>query len=210
MHRRSLALVVTAALLATAAAAWADSYTGPIRRHPSQATESRGEGIHGRTILRVHAGLSAPTGDFGDGLDTGWAIGASAGYGVSRTVLLSGGLAYHRFDTQGPGSGHVSVTPFTLNADVALPSRSRVVPWFGGGIGIYHVSESAAIVVPLFGSGTASVSEDDPGVNFGLGFGAPASQGMLFGAGVKYHHIFGDNFIDADLFTFQFGFAFDL
>jgi opacity protein-like surface antigen len=218
MRRHVAPLVLFAALSALAAGtSFADALEGPVRR--AAATRDRPQGrsaefgdIYRHTILRAHVGLSEPTGDFGDGLQSGFGIGASVGYGVSRKVVLSGNLAYHRFDLDG-ASGHVSVTPFTLNADVVLPSSGRVVPWVGGGFGVYHVSEEVPIfLIPVgpFGAGGFSVSENDPGINFGMGLGVPTSRGMLFGGGVKFHHVWGNDFVDADFLTLQVGMAFDL
>src|SRR5262245_53416744 len=194
MNRRVALALVLALTLIRAPVASAAALAGPIRRPPDHpATDLNRGGLHHHTFLRVHAGLSEATGDFGDGLDAGVALGGSVGYGVSRTVLLSGGVAYHRYGVSGD-NGHVSITPVTFNADVVLPTSGSLVPWVGGGFGVYHVSEESPVFVVPGGVGTLSVSEDNPGINFGVGFGVPTSRKVLFGAGLKFHHVWGDNF----------------
>jgi len=92
-----------------------------------------------------------------------------------------------------------------LNVDFALPTGGRAVPWVGLGTGLYHVSESTDT-----GPATITESENNFGVNMGIGFGAPISNRTLFGAGLKLHYVSGDQFIDTPFFTFQLGFGFIL
>lgn len=175
---------------------------------PARRVRSRVEGstdIKDLTILRGHLGLSAPMGNFGESYGTGFGFGGSIGYGVGRNVILSGSVARHQFDNDEFTNVDATVTPVTVNADFALPTGGRAVPWVGIGTGIYHVSESVDT-----GPTTVSVSENNFGLNLGIGFGAPISERTLFGAGLKFHYVAGDEFIDTPFFTFQVGFGFIL
>ncbi len=73
------------------------------------------------------------------------------------------------------------------------------------GAGVYHVSETTDL-----GMTTVTSSENNFGVNMGIGFGAPISRSTLFGAGMKLHYVAGDSLIDTPFFTFQVGFGFIL
>ncbi|HEY6571985.1 MAG TPA: outer membrane beta-barrel protein, partial [Candidatus Eisenbacteria bacterium] len=150
-------------------------------------------------------------GDFGDFFDGGLGVGVNVAYGVSRSVLLSAGLAYHTFDGNLLGTD-ATVIPFTFNVDAILPTSGSVHPWIGGGMGLYNVEiDSGTINVPFFGPISASVSETNFGFNLGAGFGAPAGSKGVWGAGLKYHHIFeGDTFSDLDFVTMQVGYGFYL
>lgn len=205
MNRRGLTETILFALLLTfASGAWAESLERPVRRSASRGRVWHGEGFQGRTILRVNAGFSVPTGDTGDAFESGWGIGASVGYGVSRNVLLSWGIAYHEFDSEFT-SGRLAVTPVGMSADVALPTSGRVRPWLSTGLGLYHVSEKIPVLIPPFGLVTASDSENDLGISLGMGITTPISPRTAFGAGFKVHHVFGSDFPDTDFITFQVG-----
>ncbi|HEX7078324.1 MAG TPA: outer membrane beta-barrel protein [Candidatus Eisenbacteria bacterium] len=213
MHRRIIALFAVLLAGTAAAQAAASSLTGaeshPARRHRVASAGATGGGIEGQTIFRAHLGFSAPTGTFGDVYDSGPGFGGSIGYGVSRKVLLSFDVAYHHFDNHFLSNRDASITPLTVGADVILPTSGKVKPWIGGGIGMYHVRETTDVDVGgLLQS--RSVSEDNAGVNFGMGIGAPISPRTLVGAGVKFHQVWGNDFIDTPFFTFQMGFGFVL
>jgi opacity protein-like surface antigen len=210
MNRRLWTCLAAIAILSSSAAGagFGADLDHPYRDHPrdyrSRDRSFRG-GFEGRTMLRVHAGISGATGDFDDAVNTGWGLGASVGYGVSRNVVLSGGVAYHRFGEQFV-NGHVSIVPVTMSVDYGFASSGQVRPWISGGLGLYHVGEEVA-VSPF---ATTSDSEDDFGVNFGFGIAMPLSPRTAFGAGFKFHHIDGNNFPDTDFLALQAGLAFPL
>ncbi|HEU4725583.1 MAG TPA: outer membrane beta-barrel protein [Candidatus Eisenbacteria bacterium] len=207
--RRSMVVLLAAGVLAVSmvSTAFAESAERPARR----SLRTDGAGVKGQTILRLHAGLSGPTGDFSDGFDGGLGVGANVAYGISRSVLFSVGVGLHNFDGDG-FAGDATVVPFTFNFDAILPTSGRVHPWIGGGLGLYNVDiDTGPIVVPLFGVVSASASETNLGMNFGAGFGAPAGDRGVWGVGMKYHHIFeGDTFNDLDFITLQVGYGFFL
>lgn len=214
MPRRLAAILVVllSSLFAAGAmgASLLDSGSRPASRVRSTASRAdRGGSIYGHTYLRAHVGFSAPTGDFGDVYDSGPGFGGAIAHGVSRSVLLSFGIAYHHFDNQRTSALNASVTPFTMNAEYVLPSSSRVRPWIGGGMGMYHVTESLETDV----GGLLvrdSISENNFGINLGMGVGAPVSERTLVGAGVRFHQVWGNDFIDTPFVTFQVGMGFAL
>jgi opacity protein-like surface antigen len=195
------------ALLSLAGTASADALGGPILRHQDDyryRDRTRG-GFEGRTMLRIHAGISSPTGDFGDAFNTGLGIGGSVGYGLGRNTVLSGGVAYHHFGSESD-DGHVNIVPITASIDYGFSTSGKVRPWISGGLGIYNVSLTEEI--PPFGS--VSDSEADFGVNFGFGIATRMGDRNTFGAGLKFHHIEGNDFPDTDFFALQAGLAFPL
>jgi hypothetical protein len=214
------AALAVALLLLIAATACADSFGGPVRREPSgerpareapRERAARAEGYRGLTLLRAHAGLSAPSGNFSNDFDTGFAAGLGLAYGVGRDVLLSTDLSYHHFGTSF-GSVSMGIVPWTFDADYVIPTTGKVHPWIGGGLGIYslNVHEDAIVVIgglPFTASG--SVGETNPGMNIEMGLGGTLSPRTDWGAGFRFHHVFeGSRFTDLDFFTFQFGIGF--
>lgn len=207
--RRSMIVLFAAGALAVTMISTA--YAETPERSSRRSLRTDGMGLKGETILRLHGGFSGPTGDFGDVFDGGLGFGANVAHGISRNVLFSVGLAFHGFDGDG-FPGDMSVMPFTFNLDAVLASSGRVKPWVGGGMGLYNLDfDTGPIVVPVFGVVSASESETNFGINFGAGFGAPAGERGVWGAGIKYHHVFeGDSFDDLGFLTLQVGYGFFL
>ncbi len=192
---RSLAtLSVFAALVALALAGTS---------HQAQAASRRMPSWDGRAVVRLHGGASFPMGNFGSNFQTGFGVGGSVGYGVSEHVLVSWGAAYHKFEHERVASNDVSITPYTIGVDYKIPSRRNIAPWVGGGFGLYHVAES----VHLPSGVTNSLSENNFGLHFGLGIGAPVGEKTMIGTGLKFHYVGGDNFIDTPFITYQVGIA---
>lgn len=210
MRRFSFAAAIAVLVALTAADAMASSLDlgadRPVRKRWDRSPRTTGSsGVKDLTIVRAHVGLSAPMGNFGDRYSSGLGFGGSIGYGVSDYCVISGSLSHHQFDHDVFANLDASVTPVTVNVDFALPTGGRAVPWVGLGTGIYHVSETEDL-----GSTDITTSENNFGVNMGLGFAAPISTRSLFGAGMKLHYVAGDDLIDTPFFTFQLGFGFIL
>jgi len=174
--------------------------SAPLRAH---ATTRRVPSWDGHAVLRLHGGASFPLGNFGSSYQTGFGGGGSIGYGVSEHVLISWGLAYHRFDHEQVNDVHTTITPYTIGVDYKVPVTRAITPWVGGGFGLYHVAES----VDLGGGTTASLSENNLGIHFGVGIGAPIGDKTMIGTGLKFHYVAGDNFIDTPFITYQVGVA---
>jgi len=188
----------------------AEASEHPYRDSPRNPRERswRG-GFEGRTMLRFHAGISAPTGDLDNEVNTGWGLGASIGYGVGRNTLLSWGIAYHRLGEEF-ADGRVGITPLTMAVDYGFPSRGKVRPWISGGLGLYHVGEKVTEFFPPSTFVISSDSENDFGFNFGFGIATPLSPRAVFGTGFKFHHVVGNRFIDSDFLAIQAGLAYPL
>ena len=201
----SLALLLTVSLNG-----YAETSERPYRDSPRDYRERswRG-GFEGRTMLRFHAGISAPTGDLDNIVNTGWGLGASLGYGIGRNTLLSWGVAYHRFGEEF-SDGRVAITPVTMSVDYGFSSSGSVRPWVSGGLGLYHVSEKITEFFPPNTFVISSDSENDFGFNFGFGIATPLSPRTTFGTGFKFHHVVGDRFIDANFVAIQAGLAYPL
>jgi opacity protein-like surface antigen len=172
----------------------------PLKAH---AATRRVPSWDGHAVLRLHGGASFPLGNFGSSFQTGFGGGGSIGYGVSEHVLISWGVAYHRFDHEQVNDVNFSITPYTIGVDYKVPVRRGITPWVGGGFGLYHVAQS----VDLGGGTTASVSENNFGLHFGAGIGAPIGAKTIIGTGLKFHYVGGDSFIDTPFVTYQVGVA---
>jgi hypothetical protein len=163
----------------------------------------------GQTMLRVHGGMSSPTGDFDNAVNTGWGLGASLGYGIGSSTILSWGVAYHRFGEEA-ADGHVGVTPVTMALDYGFHTSGSVRPWISGGLGLYHLGEKITEQVAQATFVVTSDSENDFGFNFGFGIAMPTSGRSSWGAGLKFHHIVGNNFPDTDFIALQAGLSYPL
>ena len=214
-HGPTKAVLAAVLLLLSAAAVHAEELGAPVRREatpprrepPREHRAATGPGIKGVTMIRFHAGISSPTGNFSDGFDTGWGAGAGAAYGVSPRVLLSGDLAYHHFEEKGV-SGRMEIVPFTVGADYIIPTTGQVHPWVGGGIGIYHLDWSRDVLIDILPPVVvrASASETDAGIHLGAGVGGPLGARTDWGVGFRIHEIFeGSGFPSSDFITIQFG-----
>jgi len=193
--RRILSLVLLAAGLLTAAC------PAHAQRYRSREYD-RPRSFEGRTLASVHLGISSPTGNFGDAFNSGLGFGGSIGYGISRPVILSLGISHHEFDSNIFNDESVSITPVTFNADYAFPTHSRLVPWLGGGIGMYHVNDQIV--------GFPDDDETSFGFNLGAGLAGPIGRKTLLGGGFRFHSVSGDRLPDSEFFTFQVGLGFFL
>ena len=210
MLRASIALSALSLLVSLIAAeALGAPAARPVRRHETSA--AGGAGVEGTTLLRLHGGFSIPSGSFSDGFNTGIGVGADVAHGVSRSILLSAGVAYHHFGGEGFG-GDASIVPITFNVDGLFPSSGKVHPWIGAGLGLYDIHvDTGLFVVPLFGLASGSASETNVGFNFGAGIASKANERGVWGVGFKFHHIFqGDRFNDIDFATLQGAYGFYL
>ena len=204
MNRGIFTCIISLAILVSlATAALAETAGGPYRERYRERTYSNG--FEGRTYLRFHGGISFPSGDFSDAVNSGFGLGASIGYGVGRSTIISGGVAYHRFGEEF-ADGHVKIVPVTANIDYGFASSGRVRPWISGGLGLYHLSETVFVSPTV----EATDSESDFGFNLGFGIAMPTSGRSAWGVGLKYHHIDGDGFPDTNFLTLQAGLSYPL
>jgi len=208
MIRKLTKGILCAALLLSAAGAFAESAAARPAGSRDLRQRSKSEGVDKLTLLRLTGGISMPSGNLGDGFETGPGLGLSLAYGVSPIVLLSTGVGYHHFGADG-GGADIDIIPVTFNVDAMIPTEGHVRPWVGGGLGLYNVDLEVDTSDPF--AGDDGVSESNAGINFGMGLGGPMGARTTWGAAFRYHHIFeGDTFNDLDFLTFQFGVGFAL
>jgi opacity protein-like surface antigen len=178
--------------------------------------------------FNLGGGFTQPVGRTGDNLNTGWNIGAGAGYNFTSHIgalvqfsdnqsdISSGTLANIGF----PG-GNVNIWSLTLNPIVHTNPRGPVDLYFIGGGGFYHwrqefTAPGVAAVTgfdPFFGFFQAAVPTEDvlssysvnkPGVNGGLGLSFGTKWHLKFYTEARYHRIiFGDR--HADMLPVTFG-----
>lgn len=200
MRRILLFALLAAAVLSAAAPAEAQR-----RRYRDYEYDRPSSSIENRAIATIHLGVSSPSGDFDDVFDSGLGFGGSLGYGVSRNVLLSFELSHHEFDGEFPRD-EASITPMTFNAAYVFSTGGSIVPWAGGGIGAYQHSEQ---IEDFFGPGDDfDDSETAMGWNIGAGLAGPIARRTLLGGGFRFHHVGGDDLLEADFWTFQVGLGF--
>lgn len=124
--RRVILLVMTPALLAPAAAL----------------------GAQRALSVGIAGGVSMPTGDLGDGVNTGWrALGTLALGSLMQPLGLRLDAAYDRFGfndrvlAAAGGSGHLTVGSATLNVTYRLPTtNSPLSPYLITGLGAYRTA----------------------------------------------------------------------
>jgi opacity protein-like surface antigen len=192
MRRILWLTLLGAGLLTAASSAEAQRYRTRVYDRPRN--------LEGRTVATVHLGISSPSGNLGDAFDSGLGFGGSVGYGVSEHVMLSLGISHHEFDHEVFSDESVSITPVTFNADYAFDTHSRLMPWIGGGIGMYHVNDQI--------TGFPDDDETGFGFNLGAGLAGPIGRRTLLGGGFRYHSVSGDRLPDSEFFTFQVGLGF--
>jgi opacity protein-like surface antigen len=134
----------------------------------------------------VNVGVAFPTGDTGDGLNTGFTLGVGLDARVpTMPVSFRGEAQYTRFGASNDNSGvdaNLSDVSGRLNVVLPLPATG-IAPYLIGGIGIYHVKASGSS-----NGFTVSTSDDKFGWNIGAGLDLPF--GTLKGRiEARYHSV---------------------
>lgn len=142
-----------------------------------------------RPSIGVSGGLAIPTGDAGDGLNSGYNISAHVGFQPSSLpvgVRIEG--MYNRFDFNDDVGvdGHTNLLALTANAILGprVTTPGSVRPYAIGGLGIYNAKASLE-------RGGSSDSETNFGLNIGAGLDLPLS-GIATFVEARYHHVFSD------------------
>jgi opacity protein-like surface antigen len=178
--------------------------------------------------FNVGGGFTQPLGRTGDNLNTGWNIGAGAGYNFTSHIGALVQFSDNQSDINSatlanigfPG-GNVNVWSLTLDPIVHTHPRGPADLYFIGGGGFYHwrqqftAPDVAAVTGfnPFFGffqtvvptqDILSSYSVNKPGVNGGLGVAFGTKWNLKFYAEARYHRIiFGDR--HADMLPVTFG-----
>ncbi len=127
--------------------------------------------------FNVRAGAAIPSGDFAEGTNTGFTIGAGLEF---RPAMLPVGLRFDGdFNRWGAKDVDANATIWALTANAVLaPAMS---PIYGiGGLGFYSTSINC--------TGCDSNSETDLGFNVGAGFKLPLTGFSTF-VEARYHSI---------------------
>jgi hypothetical protein len=143
----------------------------------------------GRPTVGISGGAVIPTGDFGNGYNTGYNIAANLGFRPAASQLgfrIEG--AFNRFDAKNAGASDVHANILDATGNIVLATGSStpgsVRPYLIGGVGIYNIKVSATL-------GGVSVSNSDTkfGLNGGAGLDLPLS-GIAAFAEVRYNYVF--------------------
>jgi opacity protein-like surface antigen len=174
-----------------------------------------------RFTFNAGAGFTNPVGNTGRHLDTGWNLGAGAGYNFNARVGALLQFQYNDFGINSPTlanigvpDGSVRLWSLTVNPIVHLNPHGHVDVYVIGGGGLYHRTQeftapTTAVVTgfdPFFGFfpvavpanqvlGSSSVNK--PGLNAGVGFAMGTKWNAKFYAEARYHRMFiGDYHTD--------------
>lgn len=138
-----------------------------------------------RPTFGVAAGATFPTGDLGDGYDSGYNLGAHVGF---RSATMPVGFrlegTYNRHDAKGVNPLDTRLTIFSGTANViagASGAAESIRPYLIGGAGVYNVKVDS--------DGVAGSSSTKFGLNGGAGLDLPLSGIAVF-AEARYHYVF--------------------
>jgi len=138
--------------------------------------------------LELRGSAAIPTGDFNDGINTGWGIGGNVRYSFTPVVDVYGGFDHFSFSTDDDGDPGVDVgvddNAFRagLRANVPLVGMTGISPWVEGGLVFARTSISAS-------DGSSSISiNSDWGVGFeaGAGLSFAVAPRISINPGVRY------------------------
>jgi opacity protein-like surface antigen len=129
----------------------------------------------------LYAGLAVPTGDFKDGVNSGYTVGGALDLTLPAMPLAwRGELSYTNFGLKSDvADGSVSDVSGRVNA--VIPMHLIVAtPYIIGGVGYYHVTTDVTNV--------GSSSDNKFGYNVGVGVDLPLGT---LGARIeaRYHHV---------------------
>lgn len=135
----------------------------------------------------VSGGASIPTGDMGDGLNTGFGITGLADLKTSLPVNFRAELSFNRFgakDLPAGVDGNSRILAGVVSAVVSIPTASSIQPYFLGGTGVYSLKSTLSD-----GDVDVSASKTAMGLNGGMGLNFHLGALRTF-AEVRYNYIF--------------------
>jgi opacity protein-like surface antigen len=138
----------------------------------------------------VSAGAAIPTGDMGDGLNTGFGITGLADMKTHLPVNFRGELSFNRFgvkDLPTGVDGHSRIFAGIVNAVFSVPTKSSIQPYFLGGPGVYSLKTTLSD-----GDVDVSTSKTAMGLNGGMGLNFHVGTFSTF-AEARYHYIFSSD-----------------
>lgn len=190
-----------------------------------------GAQISDKINIAIGGGVSTPTDDAGNDLNTGYNWDVSGGYNVNRYLSANLDFGYQRWGLndaalarfQEPG-GRTSVWSLTFNPVVHFNPRGKVDVYTTAGFGLYHrnlsltepFNETVFVCDPFFGfcfPQTGTVNEVvarfevyKGGFNAGGGLSFPIGQTrMRFFTEARYHQMFSSSGTDLKYVPLTFG-----
>jgi opacity protein-like surface antigen len=143
--------------------------------------------------ISLAGGLSVPTGDLSDGVESGY--NGTLGFNFGAPLIPVGARlegSINGFNAKGTGSADLRVLSATANATFGLG-----MPYVIGGIGYYNARVKSTI---------GSITESGAGFNIGAGLSFPLPALSPF-VEVRYHQMTGDN-SDVKFIPITFGIKF--
>lgn len=139
--------------------------------------------------LGLSGGLSVPTGDFGKGVDAGYAI---AGHvflkpAATKSLRFRGDVSYDRYSFNSNVDGNFSSLGVVGNALYDLSTSGGMRPYVLGGVGAFRGKSSVTV-----GSVTGSTSDTNLGIQVGGGLNFQLSGFSTF-LEAKYVNVFTSN-----------------
>jgi opacity protein-like surface antigen len=142
--------------------------------------------------FELRGGAGVPTGEFGEGLKTGWGINANAAYFVTPVIGIYAGYSYSRFGIKDADweveeadldfGFDVTDSGIGLGAIVNVPGVPSLAPWIRGGL-VYH-----KLGFEVSGSGGSASVKGDAALGFEVGGGLaiPVAPRISITPGVGY------------------------
>ena len=131
--------------------------------------------------IGASGGVGLPTGEFGDGTNTGYNIALAVGYRPQYTpIAVRAEAAYNQFGRE-VGSGSINIPAFTGNLEYALPLEMSFMPYAIGGVGLYRPSVDLG--------GTSTGAENRFGWNVGGGVKIPFSRSFKTFIEARYNSV---------------------
>lgn len=131
--------------------------------------------------IGASGGVGLPTGDLGNGANTGYNIALAVGYRPRYTpIAVRAEAAYNQFGREA-GGGSINIPAFTGNLEYALPFGMSYTPYAIGGVGLYRPS------VDLGGGSTGA--ENRFGWNAGGGVKIPFSRSFKTFIEARYNSV---------------------
>jgi opacity protein-like surface antigen len=177
--KRSMMTVAALALVVGASSANAQARKAPMAKPQAAAAKSISFG--------VSAGAAIPTGDMGDGFNTGFGLTGLADMKTSMPVNFRGELSFNRFgakDMPAGIDGHSRILAGIVNAVWSVPTSGGIQPYFLGGPGVYSLKTTVSD-----GDADLSVSKTAMGINGGMGLNFHVGTLSSF-AEIRYHNVF--------------------
>ncbi len=166
-----------------------------------------------RFTFEAGGGVTPPVGKLSNRFNTGWNVGAGAGWNITRLLSLSAKYSYNGFGVNngllssvGVPNGDAHIWSVTAEPRLQLGVASHFSPYIVGGVGYYrrgvNFTEPALLTTtffdPFFGilfpgvvpanRVVRSASDSGIGGSLGAGLSFPLSNGVKLFTEARYHY----------------------